>query len=359
MTAVGGSGKFKLPRYPGCHSLDIRTPFRHPHAMFRKIDPMVRLIVAAILLASLLPVHGAAREWAQHVSNAAVFLLFLLYGLRLSRREVLAGLGNHRLLVPLTIWVFGAMTLAGWLLWHASAGFVPPLIALGFLYLGVLPSTVQSATAYSSLAGGNVASSVVAAALINILGVFVSAPLFSLLAGSKAAAFHGDALVKVLTMLLLPFLIGQALQGFTRSWVAGHRRLITVMDRASIGIAVYVAFSGAVEQGIWGRVDAIGWTGVAAGCAIAMAFGYGGAWVLGGVLRLPRGDRIAMLFAGAQKSIAMGAPLATVLFPASDAGIVILPLLVYHLVQMVAAAPMASRLRKGQAEAVPAGASSG
>jgi len=320
---------------------------------------MVRLITAAIVLATLLPVTGAAREWAQFVSNAAVFLLFLLYGLRLSRSEVLAGLGNHRLLVPLVLWVFGGMTLAGWGLWQAGGAFLPPLLALGFLYLGVLPSTVQSATVYSSLAGGNVASSVVAAALVNILAVFVSAPLFSLLADSKAAAFQTDTVVKVLTMLLLPFVMGQVLQGFTRRWVAGHRPLIATMDRASIGIAVYVAFSGAVEQGIWTRVDGFAWFAVALGCAAAIGIGYGGAWLLGGWLRLPRGDRVAFLFAGAQKSMAMGAPLAVVLFPPRDAGIVMLPLLVYHLAQMVVAAPIAARLARGQAETVSPAASSG
>ena len=277
----------------------------------RFIDPMVRLITAAILLATVLPATGPSREWAQFVANAAVFVLFLLYGLRLSRAEVRAGLGNHRLLVPLVIWTFGAMSLAGWVLWSASAAFVPAALALGFLYMGVLPSTVQSATAYSSLAGGNVASSVVAAALINIVGVFISAPLFSLIAGSHAAAFHGEALVKVVTMLLLPFAVGQVLQGFVRHWVAGHKKLITIMDRASIGIAVYVAFSGAVEQGIWTRVGATGWIAVLLGCGLAMAFGYGGAWLVGGLARLARGDRISFLFAGAQKSVAMGAPLAT------------------------------------------------
>ena len=76
--------------------------------MFRRIDPMVRLLVAAILLATLLPVKGPAREWAQWVSNGAVFSLFFFYGLRLSRREVLRGLGNHRLLIPLIAVFFEA-----------------------------------------------------------------------------------------------------------------------------------------------------------------------------------------------------------------------------------------------------------
>lgn len=306
---------------------------------------MVQLIVLAILLATVLPVRGAEREIAQWIANAAVFLLFFLYGLRLSRREVLAGLGNHRLLVPLTLFIFGVMTIAGWVMWQAGNLVLPATVALGFLYMGVLPTTVQSGTAYTSLAGGNVASSVVAAALVNIVGVFVSPPLFSVLAGGEASAFQGDTLIKVLAMLLLPFIAGQILQGFTRGWVADHRRLITVMDRSSIAIAVYVAFCGAVEQGIWGKIDLAAWGWLLAGCAIILAIGYGGSWLLGGALRLPQGDRIAMLFAGAQKSIALGAPLATVLFPPAVAGIILLPLLVYHLAQMLVAAPIAARLR--------------
>lgn len=320
--------------------------------LFARIDPMVRLITAAILLASVLPVTGHARGIAQQIANAAVFIVFLLYGMKLGRREVLAGIGNVRLLVPLLLWVFGAMLLAGWLLWQAVLPFTPAALALGFLYLGVLPSTIQSATVYSSLAGGNVASSVVAAAVVNIAGVVVSAPLFVAVAGGKGGTFQGDTLAKVLTMLLLPFVIGQALQGLTRRWVAGHRTLIGFMDRSSIGIAVYVAFSGAVEQDIWHRVDLPAWAVLAAGCAALLVFAYGGAWLLGGVLRLARGDRIALLFAGGQKSIAMGAPLATVLFPAAQAGIVLLPLLVYHLAQMVVAAPMAARLMKAETSEV-------
>ena len=321
--------------------------------MLRRIDPMVRLLVAAMLLAALLPVSGAAVGIAQLVANAAVFVLFLLNGLRLPRAEVLAGLGNHRLLIPLVLWSYGAMALAGWALWQAGAGLLPPLLGLGFLFLGVLPSTVQSATAYSSLAGGNVASSVVAAALLNLLGVFVTAPLFSLLAGSAQLGFDaientGAALLKVVAILLVPFALGQLLQRWLGGWIVAHRPLVTVMDRSSIAIAVYVAFSGAVAGGIASRIDAAGWAGLLVAVALLLVFAHGGAWLLGKALRLPRGDRIAMLFAGGQKSIAMGAPLATVLFAPEVAGIVLLPILTYHLLQLVLAAPLAEKLNKSQ-----------
>jgi sodium/bile acid cotransporter 7 len=142
--------------------------------LFGGVDPLVRLLLLAIALATVLPVTGEQRPIAQGVSDAAIFLLFLLNGLRLPRREVGGGLAHWRFLLPLVLWCFFVMGAAGWTLSLAGRGWLPPQVALGLLFLGVLPSTVQSATAYSSLAGGNVAASVVAAAVVNILGVFLS-----------------------------------------------------------------------------------------------------------------------------------------------------------------------------------------
>lgn len=307
---------------------------------------MVRLLALAILLALLIPVTGEARAIAQFIANAAVFLLFFLNGVRLPRHEVAAGLGNHRLLWPLTLWCFGAMALTGWALWQLGQGWMPPLIALGFLYLGCLPSTVQSATAYSSLAGGNVASSVVAAALLNLFGVFITAPLFSLLGGGGAAAFQSDTLLKVVGILLVPFVLGQIAQGQFSGWVKDNRQLTVWFDRASIAIAVYVAFSGAVEQRFWDRVEPAGWAWLVGGVVLFLIVGHLGAWLLGRVLLLDRPNRVSMLFAGAQKSIAMGAPLAAVLFAPAVSGVVLLPILLYHLAQLVLAAPLAARLSR-------------
>jgi sodium/bile acid cotransporter 7 len=311
------------------------------------IDPLVRLLALAIVLASLLPVSAEYRPLAQGVSNGAIFVLFLLNGLRLPRAEVLRGVKHMRFLLPLALWCFAAMALAGWGLAKAGAALaLPQQVALGLLFLGVLPSTVQSATAYSSLAGGNVAVSVVAAAVLNILGVFLSAPLFSLLAGSAAAPFDLGALERVMLILLLPFAIGQLAQGRVGHLVREHKRLATWMDRLSIAIAVYVAFSGAVEQGLWQRVGPLDWVVLLGLVGVFLALGFGGAWLLGGALKLQRADRIAFLFAGAQKSIALGAPLASLLFPPAIAGLLLLPVLTYHLLQLVLSAPLASRLNR-------------
>jgi len=143
---------------------------------------------------------------------------------------------------------------------------------------------------------------------------------------------------------LVPFILGQIAQGWLGGWVKDNRSLVTGMDRTSIAIAVYVAFSGAVEQRFWTRVDAAGWAWLVFGVAVVLLVGHLGAWLVSGVLRLDRPNRITMLYAGAQKSIAMGAPLAAVLFPPEAAGVILLPILLYHLVQLVLAAPIAARL---------------
>ena len=307
-------------------------------------DPMVRMLVAAILLAAILPATGSARGVAQAVANAAIFILFLLNGMRIARRDIAAGIANWRFLLPLVLWVFGAMALIGAALAALGQGWLAPSVALGFLYLGTLPSTVQSATSYTSLARGNVALSVVGAALLNILGVFITVPIFLALGGSGSGAVGMDVIGKIMLLLILPFAIGQALQGFTGAFVAAHKPKIAWVDRIAIAAAIYVAFSGAVEQGIWTRVDGVDWLVIAALVAAFLAVGNLGAWLAGGALQLKRSDRIAFLFAGAQKSAAVGAPLATILFPPEEAGFIVIALLLYHFFQLVVAAPIASRL---------------
>ena len=307
-------------------------------------DPMLRLLVAAVTLAAVVPIPSAQAGFAQGAASVGIFTLFLLNGMRVSRQEIGRGLLNWRFILPLVMWVFGAMALAGLGLSALLAFGLPPLVAIGFLYLGVLPSTVQSATSYTTLAGGNVALSVIAAALLNIIGVFVSVPIFLALGGSGEGGIGIDTIERIAIILLLPFLIGQTVQGWTMGWVQTHRNKVVWLDRLVIALAVYVAFSGAVEQGIWGRIDPLAWAMLGGGIAVLLALASGGAWLTSGLLRLPRRDRIAFLFAGAQKSAAVGVPLATILFASDDAGFVILPLLLYHLFQLVLAAPLASRL---------------
>lgn len=316
--------------------------------MFARIfaDRFVLLLLATIVLASVLPVRGSAADTAALISMAAIFLLFFLNGVRLPRDEVLHGVRNWRLQGAIFLFVFGVMPMVGLGLSHLFDNILPATLALGLLFTGILPSTVQSAAAYCALAKGNVAASVVAAALINLVGVVLSPLLFAALAHVGEANFSGEAVGRIVLILLLPFALGQAAQRWFKPWVDGHKSLATWMDRISIAIAVYVAFSGAVVAGIWSivRGGELAWLAVA--LSAMLVAGFGGSWLLGGAMKLPRGDRITMLFSGGQKSIAIGAPLAATIFPPAIAGMVLLPTLVYHMAQLILSAPLASHLAK-------------
>ena len=316
--------------------------------MFARIfaDRFVLLLLATIVLASVLPVRGSAADTAALISMAAIFLLFFLNGVRLPRDEVLHGVRNWRLQGAIFLFVFGVMPMVGLGLSHLFDNILPATLALGLLFTGILPSTVQSAAAYCALAKGNVAASVVAAALINLVGVVLSPLLFAALAHVGEANFSGAAVGRIALILLLPFALGQAAQRWFKPWVDGHKSLATWMDRISIAIAVYVAFSGAVVAGIWSivRGGELAWLAVA--LSAMLVAGFGGSWLLGGAMKLPRGDRITMLFSGGQKSIAIGAPLAATIFPPAIAGMVLLQTLAYHMAQLILSAPLATHLAK-------------
>jgi solute carrier family 10 (sodium/bile acid cotransporter), member 7 len=317
-------------------------------AMFARIfaDRFVLLLLATILLASFLPVRAQAAETASLISSGAIFLLFFLNGVRLPRDEVLHGVRNWRLQGTIFLFVFGVMPLAGLALSHLFDNLLPPLLALGLLFTAILPSTVQSATAYCGLAKGNVAASVVAAALVNLVGVILAPLLFALLAHVGEAQFSGTAIGRIALILLLPFALGQLAQRWFKPWVDDHKTMATWMDRISIAIAVYVAFSGAVEAGIWSIVRGSELALLSIALVAMLIIGFGGSWALGGAMKLPRPDRITMLFSGAQKSIAIGAPLAATIFPPAIAGMVLLPTLAYHMAQLILSAPIAARLAR-------------
>lgn len=311
-------------------------------------DRFIWVLFGAIAVANIWPARGANADLANAVSSGAIFLIFLLHGIRLPRAEVIEGLRNWRLQGAMAVFVFVGMGLAGLALANVLALWVPPVVALGFLYCGVLPSTVQSATTYCSMARGNVAASVVAAAVINLAAIVITPTLFALLAGrAGGVSLSGDLAMRIALVLLLPFVIGQMLQRWVRPWALRHPGLIKTMDQSAIAIAVYVAFSAAIVGGHLIMLSGIDFALVGLAVLAMLAVGFAGAWALGGAMRLPPGDRTALLFAGAHKSIAVGAPLATLLFPPDSAGMILLPVLTYHLSQLIISAwlvrPLARR----------------
>ena len=307
-------------------------------------DPFVQLLIFTILIASFLPVSGGNAEIAAIISQIGIFSLFFLNGVRLPRHEVIEGVKNWRLQTSIYIWVFALMPLIGYILSRVSIDYIPETLALGLLFLGVLPSTVQSATAYNSIANGNVTASVIASALLNLTGVVVTPLLFAVLASASGVVISLESFYRICLILLLPFFLGQLLQNYLIAWLNRRKKLVIYMDRGAIAIAVYVAFSGAVVAGIWTRIAPSEFAILFALLALFLTLAFMGSWQLGIFLGFAINDRKALLFAGAHKSLAIGAPLAAILFPTDAAGVILLPILIYHLAQLIVSAPIAHKL---------------
>ncbi len=316
--------------------------------MFLRLIPdrFVLLLLAAVLLGWLLPAQGRLLDAARMASNVSIFALFFLHGLRLPRQEVVNAMRGWKLQSAMLGFSFVAMPLAALLLVKVGGGLLPVALASGILYCAMLPSTVQSAISYASMAGGNVAGSVVGAAVSNLAGILLTPALVALIIGAASGvSLGGDVILRIALMLLLPFVLGQGAQRWLGGWAQRQKSMLSFFDRLVILIAVYVAFAGAVASGNLSAVDPHS-LGLTAGLLILLlGFAFGGAWGLGGAIGLSRADRISLTFGGAQKSIATGAPMAAILFGAS-AGLIVLPAILYHMAQLLLSAPLAARLRR-------------
>lgn len=309
-------------------------------------DKFILLLLATIGVATLFPAQGRGLSVVSTIANIAIFSLFFFHGLRLSHEAVWAGLKHWRLQLAVLVFGFGALPLLGLSVSMLAPDFLSAELWLGVLFLCVLPSTVQSAIAASSMAQGNVAASVIAAALSNLSGVILTPLIFAALAQVGGAGGDLSTIGRIAGLLLLPFALGQVARYWLAAWAERHRVWIGRLDRTTILITVYVAFSAAVVDGLWARLDGAEMLRLFAVVCVLLGVAMGGAWALGGALGLAREDRITLLFSGAQKSLATGAPMARILFPAAQAGMIVIPLMLYHQLQLTVSAWIAARLAR-------------
>ncbi|MFP3986859.1 bile acid:sodium symporter family protein [Streptomyces sp. E11-3] len=313
------------------------------------VDPFIVTLVGTVGIAALLPARDAAAEVASGASTAAIALLFFLYGARLSTREAVDGLRNWRLHLTVLACTFAVFPLLG----LAAKGLVPyvltPALYSGLLFLTLVPSTVQSSIAFTSIARGNVPAAICAGSFSSLVGVLLTPLLAAALIGGHAG-FSADSLVKIVLQLLVPFLAGQVLRRWIGGFIARHRKVLGLVDRGSILLVVYTAFSQGMVQGIWGQVTPARLGALLGVEAVLLAVMLALTWYGGKRLGFNRGDRIALQFAGSKKSLAAGLPMASVLFGA-QAALAVLPLMLFHQMQLMVCAVIAKR-RSRDPEAV-------
>jgi solute carrier family 10 (sodium/bile acid cotransporter), member 7 len=310
---------------------------------FASRQSFVLSLLATVAIASLLPARGGFAVVADHATSVAIGLLFFLYGTRLSPRDAWDGLRHWRLhltVVVATFVVFPLLGLAGHLL---APTILTPELAVGLAFLCCLPSTVQSSIAFTSVARGNVAAAICAASFSNLLGILVSPLLVALLLATRGG-FSGQAVLDIALQLLLPFVLGQLARPWIAGFVARHRGVLGLVDRGSILLVVYSAFGQGVVDGVWHRVTVTALLALVGVEVVLLAVVLVLTWTSGRVIGLPREDRITIMFCGSKKSLASGLPMAGVLFAGPVVGLVVVPLMLYHQLQLMVCVALAQRM---------------
>ncbi|MGK6320313.1 bile acid:sodium symporter family protein [Sphingomonas sp. DT-204] len=310
-----------------------------------RIDGFLLLLLAVLAFATLFPARGAAALWFDRATTAAIMLLFFLHGAKLSRAAILAGIGAWRLHLMVLATTFLVFPLAGLGLTSALGGWLDPVVAAGLLYLSVLPSTVQSSIAFTAIAGGNVPAAVCSASLSNVAGIVLTPLLASLLihSGSAGAGFFLEAVTSIATTLLLPFVLGHLSRPLIGEMIDRHRTLVMRVDRSSILLVVYTAFSASVVEGLWSRLSPADLGTIAALDALLLAAVLSFTRLVARGAGLAREDEIVLVFCGSKKSLASGVPMAGALFAPAQVGLMILPLMLFHQLQLIVCAAIAQR----------------
>lgn len=323
----------------------------------RLADPYIALLLATVLLAVLLPAGGGVAEGLGWGTKAAVGLIFFLYGARLSTREAVQGLRHWRLQLLVLLCTFAVFPLLG----LATRVLVPyvltPGLQAGLLFLCLVPSTIQSSIAFTSVARGNVPAAICAGTYSSLVGMAATPLLAAWLIGGRAS-LGADSLLGIVCQLLAPFAAGQLLRPWLGGLLERHHRILGYTDRGAVLLVVYTAFSQGMTEGIWGRITPLRLLALLGVEAALLALMLTATWYGARRLGFVRADRVVTVFAGSNKSLAAGLPMASVLFGA-HASLAVLPLMLFHQMQLIVSALLARRWARGTPDVRAAGEPTG
>jgi sodium/bile acid cotransporter 7 len=306
-----------------------------------RIDRFLAAILATVALASILPARGETAAVFSWLTDAGIMLLFFLHGAKLSPEAALAGARHWRLHAVVFFSTFALFPLLAVSFHRLAPDLLPPALWAGFILMSALPSTIQASIAFTSVAGGNVSAALCSASASNLIGTIL-APLIVGMLLAQSAPLSADALLAVVLKLLVPFVAGQLLRPWVGAWISRHRFVLRSVDYGSILLIVYTAFSEGVVNGIWHQVDAAQLIRLVAMNATLLAIVMTTLTFASRRLGFSRADEIAIVFCGSKKGLAAGVSIATVLF-AGHAGLAIIPIMLFHQMQLMVCASLARR----------------
>ena len=316
-------------------------------AVRKSFDWFLAGLAGVIALAWVFPEAGAKGGWMhpQILTKAGVALIFFLHGANLSFAALRAGTLRWPLHLVVQICTFGFFPLLGLAGVWVAGNRIAPDLSLGLFFLCALPSTVSSSVAMTAIARGNVAGAVFNATLSSLIGVFIT-PFwiaFVLKAQGEVLPLTG-VIGDLLLWLVLPLALGHLSRPWLAAIVHRHKKMIHVVDRGVILLIVFTSFCDSVASGVW---NGKGWGVLALTLAVSAGLFFLVLFAVNAVCRILKfseADRIAGVFCGSKKSLAVGVPMAQILFAGNPGlSLILLPIIIYHAFQLTICAWLAKR----------------
>lgn len=316
------------------------------------LDRFTILLVLMVLLATLLPISGQLAYYFNILTTVAIAVLFFLHGAKLSREAVIEGMLHWRMHALVFIFTFLIFPLIGLLSRPVLEPVLGQQLYWGFLFMCFLPSTVQSSIAFTSMAKGNVAGAVCSASFSNIIGMFITPILVSyfILGQSQHDFDPTKSIVQITLLLLVPFILGQLLRPFIFPQMRKFPSVVKVFDQGSILMVVYGAFSSAVVAGLWQQVSGITLIYLTLACSVLLTVVMLLALYLPKWLGFNQADQITIFFCGSKKTLASGVPMAQILFIGQPLGMIVLPIMIFHQIQLMVCGVIANHWSKSMQE---------
>ncbi|TFH85022.1 bile acid:sodium symporter [Billgrantia azerbaijanica] len=312
----------------------------------RIADDFTLALLVVVLAATLWPARGAGAVFFEWLTTLAIALLFFMHGAKLSRQAIIAGMTHWRLHLLVLLFTFGAFPLIGLVVRPWLEPWLGEALTRGLLYLCVLPGTVQSAIAFTSLARGNVPAAICSASASSLVGILLTPLLLVwLLEGpvTGEGLSLGESVAKISAQLLLPFVLGHLARPWLGGWIERNRRWLGRVDQSSILLVVYTAFSASVMAGLWQSLSPSSLLALTAICCLLLALVLWLTTQLSRRLGFSREDEVTIVFCASKKSLATGVPMAQVLFAQAALGPTLLPLMLFHQIQLMVCAVLAQR----------------
>ncbi|MDQ9022541.1 bile acid:sodium symporter family protein [Acinetobacter sichuanensis] len=301
------------------------------------LDRFTILLIVMVILATFLPVHGIAADVFGKITTIAIAILFFLHGAKLSREAIIEGVLHWKLHAVVFAFTFAVFPIIGLLAKPVLLPLLGQELYWGFLFMCFLPSTVQSSIAFTSVARGNVAAAVCSASFSNLIGMFITPVMVSLFifGQSKHDYDPTSSIIEITLLLLVPFIAGQLLRPYVFPLMQKVPSIVRTFDQGTILMVVYGAFSGAVVAGLWHQVSWTTLTYLTLACSVFLTIIMLLALYIPKWLGFNKADQISIFFCGSKKTLASGVPMAQILFIGQPIGMIVLPIMIFHQIQLM------------------------